>query len=118
MNQRLRAMMNESEQQLLRESAPRRLAKLDEDELLALHTRVRRARTKYATSYRRRAGAQVRAKRARAGASAGNSRTRHKAEAFEEALAVVSRRLAVVAGRSAAMLRAERLAEERKRARD
>ena len=53
------AMLNESEQALLREIEPRKLRKLDEDELVAVHQRVRRARNKYSKNYRRGAAAQV-----------------------------------------------------------
>ena len=37
---------------LVRETEPARMAKLDEDDLLDLHTRVRRARSKYVKLYR------------------------------------------------------------------
>jgi hypothetical protein len=113
MNQKLLAMLNEAEQELVREAEPDRLAGLDEDELLDLHTRVRRARTKYTKLYRRRAGARVSADASRGRASAANARTRQKAEIFEDVLATVSRRLAVVAKQSAAELKAERLAAAR-----
>ncbi len=113
MNQKLLAMLNEAEQELIRETEPGRLAELDEDELLDLHTRVRRARTKYSKLYRRRAGKQVAAEASRGRASAANARTRVKAEVFEDALAAVSRRLAAVAKASAAEIRAERLAAAR-----
>jgi hypothetical protein len=112
-NQKLLAMLNEAEQELVRATEPERLATLDEDELLELHTRVRRARTKYTKLYRRRAGGQVRTDSSRARASAANARTRQKAEIFEDALAAVSRRLATVAKQSAADLKAERLAAAR-----
>jgi CCR4-NOT transcriptional regulation complex NOT5 subunit len=112
-NQKLLAMLSEAEQELVRETEPVRLAELDEDELLELHTRVRRARTKYTKLYRRRAGDQVRAESSRGRASAANARTRQKAEIFEDVLATVSRRLAVVAKQSAADLKAERLAAAR-----
>ena len=110
MDQKLNAMLNDSEQELLRAIEPKRLRKLDEDELIDLHTRVRRARTKYTKLYRRRAGAQVSAKKARSGASAGGSKTRRKAEVFEDALATVSARLADVARKESEQLRADRLA--------
>ena len=41
------------------ETQPARLRQLDEDELVDLHTRVRRARTKFVTLHRRESGAQV-----------------------------------------------------------
>ena len=113
MNQTLLSMLNDAEQQLLREVEPERLQELDEDELLDLHTRVRRARTKYTKLYRRRAAAQVEADASRGRASAVNVAPRTKAEIFEGALATVSRRLAAVARQSAADLRAERLSDAR-----
>ncbi len=110
MNQQLLSMLNDAEQALVREAEPKRLAKLDEDGLIDLHTRVRRARTKYTKLYRQRAASQVRAKGRRSGASAANSKTRAKAEIFEDVLATVSRRLAAVARAQAAELKTERLA--------
>ncbi|MHB1139139.1 MAG: hypothetical protein ACYC2O_09305 [Microthrixaceae bacterium] len=110
MDQQLLAMLNDSEQQLLRAVEPKRLRKLDEDELIDLHTRVRRARTKYTKLYRRRAAAQVGAKGSRSGASTAGSKTRRKAEGFETALSTVSARLAEVAQRQSDQLRKDRLA--------
>lgn len=109
MDPSLRAMLNESEKELLLQCEPAALAALDEDELIELHTRVRRARTKYSKLYRRNARAQVQRAGKRAGASAGSTRTRMKAEGFEAALATVSAALAKEAKRSAAALKAERL---------
>jgi hypothetical protein len=110
MDQATRRMLNDAEQQLLRECAPAKLRKLDEDALVELHTRVRRARNKYSKLYRRRAGERVKQDRGRAKASAVNQRTLVKAEVFEDALAEVSAQLAKVAARSARELRDERLA--------
>lgn len=113
MNQKLLGMLNDAERELLREVEPERLQELDEDDLLDLHTRVRRARTKYTKLYRRRAAAQVGTDASRGRASAVNNAPRTKAEIFEDALSAVSRRLAAVAKQSAADLRAERLAAAR-----
>ena len=113
MNQKLIRMLNDAEQELLREVESDSLHELDEDELLDLHTRVRRARTKYTKLYRRRAAQQVGSDGSRGRASAVNNAPRTKAEIFEDALATVSRRLAAVAKQSAADLRAERLAAAR-----
>jgi hypothetical protein len=110
MDQATRRMLNDAEQQLLRECAPAKLRKLDEDALVELHTRVRRARTKYSKLYRRRAGERVKQDGGRARASAVNQRTLVKAEVFEDALADVSAQLAKVAAKSARALRDERLA--------
>jgi hypothetical protein len=103
------AMMNGEERALLRRVEPKVLKALDEEELLDLHARVRRARNKYSKLYRRRARAQVKSDRSRGGASKAHGRTAVKAEAFEDALAVVSRQLAEAARDSAEQLRAERL---------
>jgi len=113
MNQSTRKMLNSSERQLLRETEPAKLRKRDEDELVELHRRVRRARTKYAKLYRRRASAQVNKHGTRAMASKANKRTSVKAEVFEDALARVSRRLAKKAAAEADQLRDERLAATR-----
>lgn len=113
MNNQIWGMLNATEQKLLREVEPAKLAKLDEDGLAELHDRVRRARNKYSKLYRRRAGAQVGRDASRAGAHAQHARTVAKAEAFEDALATVSRQLAKVAQAAARELRAERLAAAR-----
>ena len=89
---------------------PAQLRKLDEDALVELHTRVRRARNKYSKLYRRRASERVRKDGGRAKASVVNQRTLVKAEVFEDALAQVSAQLAKVAAQSARDLRDERLA--------
>jgi hypothetical protein len=108
------SMLNAAEQELLREIQPAKLRKLDEDELVAVHQRVRRARDKYAKNYRRGAARQVGKDRSRGKASATWSKTARKAEAFEDALARVSARLAKVAQDSADALKAERLAAARR----
>ena len=102
-----------ADQDLLRETEPARLRKLDEEELLALHARVRRARNKYTKNYRRQAASRVSADQSRAVASKANRRTSAKAEVYEDALARVSRHLAKAARQSAEALKAERLAAAR-----
>lgn len=103
----LRPMLSETERALLRETE--QLDRLDEDELAALHDRVRRARNKYSKLYRRRAGAQVQSDAARARAHAAHAKAAAKAELFEDALARVSRQLAAEAKAAAAALKRERL---------
>ena len=110
-----RRMLNDAEQQLLRQIETDNLSDLDEDELVELHTRIRRARNKYSKLYRRRAGAQVGKHGTRALASPAHERTAVKAEVFEDALARVSRYLARAARRSSDLLREERLAAARAR---
>lgn len=110
MDAKTRAMLNDAEQELLRSTTVTAMRKLDEAELLVLHDRVRRARTKYVTLHRRRGSARVRADRSRTRSDAAGERTLVKAEAFEDALARVSGRLAEVAAKAAEALKAERLA--------
>lgn len=103
-------LLSDSEKELILSVRPKRLRRLDEDELLDLHRRVRRARNKYAKLYRRRAAEQVREDRTRSKASKKHARVAAKVEIFEDALSKVSRRLAVVARDRAEALRDERLA--------
>ena len=105
--------LRDDELDLLRDTERERMAQLDEDELLELHTRVRRARTKYVKLYRRQAGTRVADLGGRGFARPKNRRNADKAEIFEEALARVSKRVDVVARRAAAELKAERLAAAR-----
>ena len=95
---------------LVRETEPARMAKLEEDDLLDLHTRVRRARSKYVKLYRQTGAARVGLKGARGHARPGNVGNAAKAEVFELALARVSARVDVVARAAAEELRTERLA--------
>ena len=85
MNRSLLAMLNDAEQELVRATEPDALAALDEDELLELHTRVRRARTKYSKLYRRRGAERVTADASRGRASATNAKTAAKARASTKA---------------------------------
>lgn len=97
----------------MREVEDERMALLDEDELIDLHRRVRRARNKHAKNYRRKAAERVAEAGARGTARPRNRKSAARAEAFEEALAQVSARLAVVAHEAAEELRRERLAQAR-----
>lgn len=106
----LLAALNETERLLVAETDPAPLAALDEDGAIELEQRIRRARDKYVSQYRRAASARVAAHGARGTARAENARAVAKAEAFERALSQVSRRVAALASQSAAALRAERLA--------
>jgi hypothetical protein len=102
-------MLTETETRLLLDAEPKAIRYLDEDDLVTLHDRVRRARNKYATLYRRRARERVAKDATRGRAHAVNVRTARKAELFEDALARVSRQLARAAAESAKELKAERL---------
>src|SRR4051794_18127936 len=103
----------EAELMLVRETDPDRLAGLEEDSLIELHTRIRRARNKHVKVYRRQAAGRVAAAGGRGKARPVNARNRGKAEVFENALSAVSGQLAVVAKASAGALEAERLELER-----
>lgn len=106
--------LTETELMLAREADPERLAELDEDGLLELHTRIRRARDKHLKVYRRGAAGLVEEVGGRGKAYATNSRSRAKAEVFEDALARVSDAVATAARAATEILRAERLAEAQK----
>ncbi|MFI0350831.1 hypothetical protein [Actinomadura sp. 9N407] len=101
--------MTESEQALIRETERDRLEGMEEDDLLELHARVRRARNKHIKLYRREAADKVEEYGGRGVSRPKNRRNAQKAEAFEDALARVSRSLAAAAKATAAALKAERL---------
>jgi len=105
--------LTRAQQELLRETDRDNLNQLDEDGLVDLHTRIRRARDKHVGLYRREAAARVATVGGRGKAQAKNSRNRETAEVFEDALARVSRALASAARASANALRSERLAMAR-----
>jgi hypothetical protein len=105
-----RAVLNESEKLLVAETGRSALAALDEDAAIELEGRIRQTRDKYVSQYRRGASARVSERGGRGAARPENKLALRKAEAFERALAQVSRRVAVLARESAAALRAERLA--------
>lgn len=107
------SVLSEADKKLVLEAEPKRLKALDEDQLIDLHARVRRARNRHVKLYRREAGAQVSTDRARALASKKSRRNAARAEVFEETLARVSRRLGAEARASADALRAERLEQAR-----
>ena len=113
MNASLLAVLNDTERLLVAQTERAELAALDEDAAIELEARVRRARNKYVSQYRRAASARVGALGGRGKAAPENERAAMKAEAFEEALARVSRRVAALARQAAAALRAERLAAAR-----
>lgn len=81
-----RAVLNESEKLLIAETGRDELAALDEDAAIDLETRIRRARNKYVSMYRRGASAKVAEHGGRGRARPQNALARQKAEAFERAL--------------------------------
>ncbi|GAA3875129.1 hypothetical protein [Tessaracoccus defluvii] len=103
-------VLKASELDLIREIEPDRMAALNEEELLSLHKRIRRARNKHVGNYRRKGAARVAEQGGRGAARPGNKKSLWRAEAFEEALSRVSSRLAVVAHAEAETLKQERLA--------
>lgn len=105
--------LNDADGDLIRETERARMADLDEDALVDLHKRVRRARNKYVKRYRREAADNVEEKAGRGKARPKGKHNAAKAEVFEDALSRVSRQLAAAARRSAQDLRAERLASAR-----
>jgi hypothetical protein len=109
MNASLIAVLSDAERLLVAETEAAELATLDEDAAIELEARIRRARNKYISQYRRGASARVVDQGGRGKARPENQRAALKAEAFEEALSRVSRRVAVLAREAAAELRAERL---------
>ena len=113
MNKSLLAVLNDSERLLVARTERAELAALDEDAAIELEARIRRARNKYVGQHRRAASAAVAVHGGRGKARPENQRAAWKAEAFEEALARVSARVAALARRSAADLRAQRLAAAR-----
>lgn len=106
-------VLKDKERDLIRELEPDRLAELDEDGLLALHKRVRRARNKHTTNYRRGAAERVHQAGGRGVAAAGSDKARGRAYVFEEALSIISAELARVAHEEAEALKDERLARAR-----
>jgi len=91
MDASLRAVLSESERLLIDETDRTALAALDEDAAIELEARIRRARGKYVSQYRRSASARVAERGGRGKARPENANARAKAEAFERALAQVSR---------------------------
>ncbi len=113
MNATLLAALTPDERFLVAQTERAALEELDEDAVLELHQRIRRARNKYVGQYRRGAAARVPEKGSRGRARPANKRAALRAEAFEEALARVSRRLGVLARAASRDLREERLAAAR-----
>ncbi|TQF74058.1 hypothetical protein FK531_05210 [Rhodococcus spelaei] len=106
--------LSEKDIQLVLETKRDQLAGLDEVALIDLHARVRKARNKHSTLYRREAAGAVTDKASRGAARRTTTRNAARTEIFEDALARVSRRLGVVAKASAAELKRARLALARK----
>ncbi|MFI1234896.1 hypothetical protein [Nocardia salmonicida] len=106
--------LSEDEYVLIRSTKKPHMVDLDEEALIRLHTRVRRARNKFVKLYRQSGAAKVEAKGARGAGKSANTRNAGKAEVFEGALSRVSRQLATASKRNARKLKDERLARARK----
>jgi hypothetical protein len=113
MDKAMRKTLTAGESSLIEETKRGALAELDEEALLDLHKRVRRARNKYVKNLRRESAARVQRKGSRGEGGRKQTRMAVKAEVFEDSLARVSRQLAVVSQRSASELRAQRLSAAR-----
>ena len=105
--------LNGQERDLLRETEPARMDELDEDQLIRLHSRIRRARKKHQKNYRRQASAGVEEHGGRGVSRPKNTQAAQKAEVFEDALARVSGLLQTRAAEAAEALKQERLAAAR-----
>ncbi|MFN8146501.1 MAG: hypothetical protein U0R76_03455 [Candidatus Nanopelagicales bacterium] len=113
MDKGMLAVLTDTERLLVAQTDRASLAKLDEDQLADLHDRIRKARNKASGQYRRGASARVKDVGGRGKANAQNQRARDRAEVYETALAAVSTALAAAARRSAAELKADRIAQAR-----
>lgn len=90
--------LTKQEAALIDEAAPAALARLDEDSLKELQSRLRKAREKNFSLLRRQGAARVEAESARGAAAPANERRGDKVEVFDEALARVRERLEAVRG--------------------
>lgn len=113
MNATVLAALTPAERHLVSEADAANLATLDEDAALDLQDRLRRARNRQVGLYRRGGARKVAEKGGRGKAKQQNTQAALKAEAFEDALARVSRRVSALARESAAALKAERIAAAR-----
>ena len=105
------SLFTPTEQTLLVDTEPKRLDGMNEDELVALLSRVRRARNKYSDLHRRQGAAAVRDTGKRYAATTSNERTLRKAEIFEDAVSRVARYVSRTARANANAVKAQRVAE-------
>lgn len=105
------SLFTPAEQTLLVDTEPARLDALNEDDLVALLSRVRRARNKYSDLHRRQGAAAVRDTGKRYAATKSNERTLRKAEIFEDAVSRVARYVSRTARANANAVKAQRLAD-------
>jgi hypothetical protein len=110
MNKSDLALFSKKEQELLVETETQRLDKLNEDDLVDLLSRTRRARNKYSDLHRRQGKRTVRKAGARAATEGANERTGRKGEIFEDAVSRVARYVSREARASSNHLKEQRLA--------
>lgn len=109
------SLFSPSEQTLLVETEPKRLDKLNEDELVKLLGRVRRVRNKYSDLHRRQGASTVRSSGKRYAATTSNTRTLRKAEIMEDAVSRVARYVSRAARANANAVKEQRLEDARTR---
>ena len=78
--------LTQQENSLIDETRPAALARLDEEALKELQSRLRKARDKHFSLLRRKGAARVEAEGARGAAQPANERSGEKVEIFDEAL--------------------------------
>lgn len=105
------SLFTAAEQTLLVATEPARLDDMNEDDLIALLGRVRRARNKYSDLHRRQGAGAVRAAGKRYAAAKSNERTLRKAEIFEDAVSRVARYVSRTARANANAVKEQRLAD-------
>ena len=105
------SLFTPAEQTLLVDTEPARLEALNEDDLVVLLSRVRRARNKYSDLHRRQGATAVRDAGKRYAATKSNERTLRKAEIFEDAVSRVARYLSRTARANANAVKAQRLTD-------
>jgi len=110
MNKSDLALFSKKEQELLVETESDRLDKLNEDDLVDLLGRTRRARNKYSDLHRRQGARTVRTTGSRAAAGQSNERTARQGEIFEDAVSRVARYVSREARASSNHLKEQRLA--------
>ncbi|WP_231980355.1 MULTISPECIES: hypothetical protein [unclassified Mycobacterium] len=90
--------LTQQESSLIGESHPEALARMDEQSLKQLQSRLRQAREKNFSLLRRQGAARVEAEGARGSAQPANEKRGEKVEIFDEALARVGERLGAIGG--------------------
>lgn len=113
MSASLLSHLSVSERELVEQTQPAALARLNEEQAIDLQDRVRRARNKALSQYRRGGARKVAEKGARGKAYDATRGSAVKAEILGDALARVSRRVSALSRESALALRQERIAAAR-----